>query len=220
MNEDDLLVWFRSEHLEQVAMWFSCERWTARRTEPMECGLLHVSFIDSSMRMWVFIDSRKHAPRNCQGLYEWTNSSGSGSHKQFWLIGWGWYWKKNLRSLGKKFTFPGKNIYSPWKRNLGSSGPVVLWSCGPLVLWSSGPVVLWSSGPVVLVLWSCGPLVLWSCGSGPVVMWSPGKGMKRNMYGPKKLGRSAKGSEEKEEAGQLTNTVSITTRTKNAKIGF
>ena len=44
--------------------------------------------------------------------------------------------------------------------------------------------------------------------------------MKRNMYGPKKLGRSAKGSEEKEEAGQLTNTVSITTRTKNAKIGF
>ena len=87
-----------------------------------------------------------------------------------------------------------------------------------MVLWSSGPVVLWSSGP--LVLWSCGPLVLWSCGSGPVVMWSPGKGMKRNMYGPKKLGRSAKGSEEKEEAGQLTNTVSITTRTKNAKIGF
>ena len=55
---------------------------------------------------------------------------------------------KKIRSLEKKITFPGKNIYSPWKRNLGS--------CGPLVLWSSGPVVLWSSGPVVL--WSCGPL--------------------------------------------------------------
>ena len=82
-----------------------------------------------------------------------------------------------LRSLEKKFTFPGKNIYSPWKRNLGSSGPVVLWSAGPVVLWSCGPLVLWSCGP--LVLWSCGPVVLclWSCGrvvlwpSGPVVPW-------------------------------------------------
>ena len=69
--------------------------------------------------------------------------------------------EKKIRSLEKKITFPGKNIYSPWKRNLGS--------CGPLVLWSSGPVVLWS----------CGPVVLWSC--GPLVLWSPGKGMKRNM---------------------------------------
>ena len=82
----------------------------------------------------------------------------------------GWYWKKNLRSLEKKLTFPGKNIYSPWKRNLGSSGPVVLWSCRPLVLWSCGSLVLWSFGPVVL--WSCGSLVLWS--SGPVVLWSYG----------------------------------------------
>ena len=88
----------------------------------------------------------------------------------------GWYWKKKLRSLEKKFTFPGKKIYSPWKRNLGSSG---LWSCGPLVLWSSGPVVLWSCGFLVLwscsspvVLWSCGPLVFWSC--GPLVLWSFG----------------------------------------------
>ena len=124
--------------------------------------------------------------------------------------------------LEKKFTFPGKKIHVPWKKYIQPLEKKfrLLWPCGPVVLWSSGPVVLWSSGPVVLVLWSCGPLVLWSCGSGPVVMWSPGKGMKRNMYGPKKLGRSAKGSEEKEEAGQLTNTVSITTRTKNAKIGF
>ena len=78
--------------------------------------------------------------------------------------------EKNSRSLEKKFTFPGKNIYSPWKRNLGSSGPVVLWLFGPLVLWSSGCLVLWSCGPVVL--WSCGPLVLWSC--GPLVLWSCG----------------------------------------------
>ena len=76
---------------------------------------------------------------------------------------------------GKKITFPGKNIYSPWKRNLGSSGPVVLWSCGPLVPWSCGPLVLWSSGAVVLwccVLWSSGPLVLWSSGPVVLVLWS------------------------------------------------
>ena len=50
--------------------------------------------------------------------------------------------EKKLRSL--EFTFPGKNIYSPWKRNLGSS-PLVLWfwSCGRVVLWPSGPVVPW-----------------------------------------------------------------------------
>ena len=76
----------------------------------------------------------------------------------------GWYCKKNLLSLEKKFTFPGKNIYSPWKRNLGSSGPVVLWLFGPFILWSSGCLVLWSCGP--LVLWSSGPLVLRF--SGPV----------------------------------------------------
>ena len=86
--------------------------------------------------------------------------------------------EKNLRSLEKKFTFPGKNIYSPWKRNLGSCGPVVLWLFGPLVLWLFGPVVLWSCGPLVLcssgplVLWSTGPVVLWSCGR--VVLWSSG----------------------------------------------
>ena len=98
---------------------------------------------------------------------------------------------KKLRSLEKKSRSLEKKI-RPWKRNLGSSGPVVLWSCGPLVLWSSGPVVLWSCGP--LVLWSCGavssgPVVLWSCGSGavvvscsgPLVPWVPGQGVKRNM---------------------------------------
>ena len=82
----------------------------------------------------------------------------------------GWYWKKKIRSLEKKIHVPGKNIYSPWKRNLGSSGRLVVWSSGPLVLWSCGPLVLWSSGP--LLLWSCGPVVLWS--SGPVVLWSSG----------------------------------------------
>ena len=93
-----------------------------------------------------------------------------------WLerINLGWYWKTYLRSLEKKFTFPGKNIYSHWKRNLGSSGPVVLWSSGPVVLWSCGPVVLWSCGS--LVLWSSGPrscpVVLRSCGR--VVLWSSG----------------------------------------------
>ena len=113
------------------------------------------------------------------------NDTTSCSHSNFlfvfvWNSGGGWYWKKKLRSLEKKFTFPGKNIYSPWKRNLGSSGPVVLWSwsSGPLVLWSSGAVVLWFSGPVVLwssgpvVLWSCGPLVLWSSGPVVLVLWS------------------------------------------------
>ena len=94
-----------------------------------------------------------------------------------WLerINLGWYWKTYLRSLEKKFTFPGKNIYSHWKRNLGSSGPVVLWSSGPVVLWSCGPLVLWFSGPVVLwssVLWCSGPVVLRSCGR--VVLWSSG----------------------------------------------
>ena len=82
--------------------------------------------------------------------------------------------EKKLRSLEKKFTFPGKNIYSPWKRNLGSFGRVVLWSSGPVVLWSCGPLVLWPSGPVVLVLWSSGPvvLVLWSCSA--LALWSRG----------------------------------------------
>lgn len=30
-------------------------------------------------------------PETVRVLYEWTNSSGSGSHKQFWLIGWSKY---------------------------------------------------------------------------------------------------------------------------------
>ena len=104
---------------------------------------------------------------------------------------------KKIRSLEKKITFPGKNTYIPWKRNLGS--------CGPLVLWSSGPVVLWS----------CSPLVLWS--SGPVVPWQRHE---KEYVGTKKAWKECKRKLGKEEAGQLTNTISITTRTKIAKIGF
>ena len=103
---------------------------------------------------------------NMTRLVTFTHLRGGG-----WRFWKGWYWKKNIRSLEKKFTFPGKNIYSPWKRNLGSSGPVVLWSCGPLVLWSCGPLVLWSCGPGPLVLWSSGPLVLWFWSCGHVVPW-------------------------------------------------